>query len=56
MQEGPKVIEKDGKKYVQITENGGIKERFVQTGLEGETMVEIISGLSEGQEVITNGQ
>ncbi|HRY52709.1 MAG TPA: efflux RND transporter periplasmic adaptor subunit [Candidatus Portnoybacteria bacterium] len=50
------VKEKDGKKYVQIMENGGIKEQPVQTGLEGETMVEIISGLSEGQEVITNGQ
>jgi len=50
------VKEKNSHKYVQTLENGKEKEQVVETGLEGETLIEIISGLSEGQKVITNGQ
>ncbi|MFC1727118.1 efflux RND transporter periplasmic adaptor subunit [Patescibacteria group bacterium] len=44
---------KNGGRYVQIIENKEIKEITVKTGLESDTRVEIISGLAEGQVVIT---
>lgn len=51
------VINKDGKKYVRVVTNAKSKsyeEREVTTGLEADAgLVEIISGLSEGQEVVT---
>jgi len=46
------VKEKNGEKYVQILENNKIKEKIVKTGLEGDTMVEIIEGLAEGEKVV----
>jgi len=42
-----------GSKYVQILENGQPKDVDVEIGLEGESMIEIKGGLSEGQDVIT---
>ncbi|MDD2730657.1 MAG: efflux RND transporter periplasmic adaptor subunit [Candidatus Portnoybacteria bacterium] len=48
------VKEKNSHKYVQVLEEGKEKEQVIETGLEGETLVEITSGLSEGQKVITN--
>jgi RND family efflux transporter MFP subunit len=45
------VLEKDGQKYVQILVDDKLQEKTVKTGLEGETMIEIISGLSEGEQV-----
>src|SRR4030042_972338 len=44
---------KDGKNYVQIIEGRSIKEIVVETGLESDTKTEIISGLEEGQLVVT---
>ncbi|OGV89151.1 hypothetical protein A2Z41_00105 [Microgenomates group bacterium RBG_19FT_COMBO_39_10] len=44
---------KDGKNYVQIIEGRSIKEIGVETGLESDTKIEIISGLEEGQLVVT---
>ena len=45
------IKQKNGDKYVLIMEDGKAVEKIIQTGLEGETMVEIISGLKEGEEV-----
>ncbi|MCJ7793141.1 MAG: efflux RND transporter periplasmic adaptor subunit [Candidatus Marinimicrobia bacterium] len=44
---------KDGVTYIQIIEGRSLKEVEVKTGLESETQVEIISGLNEGQLVVT---
>jgi len=47
------IITKDGHHSLQIIERRSIKEVPVETGLESETQVEIISGVNEGQLVIT---
>lgn len=39
-------------KYVQIFKDGKIAEKTVKTGLEGETMVEILEGLAENEKVV----
>jgi len=44
----------NGDKYVQVLEAGKLKEKTVKTGLEGETMIEIIEGLKEGEKVIAS--
>lgn len=49
------IYKKEGKNYVKIYQQNGeeisIKEQEVETGFRGETSVEIISGLTEGQEI-----
>jgi len=45
--------EKDGQKYVQVLKNNIAKDIFVRVGLRGDVNLEIINGLTEGQEVIT---
>lgn len=47
------VKEKDGKKIVQILENKIIKEKEIQIGLIGNDAVEVVSGLKEDDELIT---
>jgi HlyD family secretion protein len=47
------VSEKQGKKYVEIIEAGKVKEIEVKTGIESDTKVAILEGLSEGQIIIT---
>ena len=48
------VIEKDGKRIVRILENGQKQEREVTTGLRADDgLIEILSGLNEGETVIT---
>jgi len=48
------IIEKDGQKIVRVLENQKIREAVVSTGLRGdEGLIEILSGLHEGEEVIT---
>lgn len=50
------IIEKDGKMLVRIPNNteGGYEEREIQTGLRNpEGYIEILSGLEEGEEIIT---
>ncbi|MBZ9577722.1 efflux RND transporter periplasmic adaptor subunit [Patescibacteria group bacterium] len=42
----------DGKKIVQVFKDGEVKEREIEIGLEGDEFFEIISGLSEGEEVV----
>jgi len=45
---------KEGKTFVRIADEGQIKEeREVQIGIEGDTMVEIIKGVSAGERVVT---
>ncbi|KPJ70988.1 hypothetical protein AMJ51_00390 [Microgenomates bacterium DG_75] len=44
---------RDGVAYVQIIEGRSLKEVEVETGLESDTQIEIISGLNEGQLVVT---
>ncbi|MBU4223934.1 efflux RND transporter periplasmic adaptor subunit [Patescibacteria group bacterium] len=39
--------------YVEILENGILKQQIVETGLSNDTMTEITSGLAEGQQIVT---
>lgn len=43
---------RNGDQYVEVLEQEEIKERIIETGLEGETSVEIIKGLNEGEQVV----
>lgn len=43
----------DGKDMVQVVKNGKINSTEIVTGLEGDNYVEIVSGLNEGDEIIT---
>lgn len=43
----------EGKTLVRVWENNKVKQVEVKTGLETDTEVEIVAGLSEGQEIIT---
>ena len=44
----------DGKKFVFIAADNIAKKRYIQTGLESDFDIEIISGLKEGETYITN--
>ncbi len=46
------IKEKNGQKYVLILEGGQIEEKIIKTGLEGETGIEIIEGLKEGEKAV----
>ncbi len=49
------VQRKEGKRFVNVLENGEIVQREVKTGLSGEgRVVEIVSGLKEGEKVFNN--
>jgi HlyD family secretion protein len=43
----------DGSSYVQVMKNGKVSQVTVETGLSSDTQTEIISGLSEGNTVVT---
>jgi len=43
----------DGSNYVQIMKNGKVSEVVVEIGLSSDTQTEILSGLSEGDTVVT---
>jgi RND family efflux transporter MFP subunit len=45
--------EKEGRKYVQAVEAAQVKELPVEIGLRGDTYVEVMSGLRQGQEIAT---
>ncbi|OGZ08619.1 MAG: hypothetical protein A3C93_01220 [Candidatus Lloydbacteria bacterium RIFCSPHIGHO2_02_FULL_54_17] len=48
------VTTKEGKKVVRVTDVSGLREVIVETGLRGsDGTVEIVAGLSEGDEVVT---
>jgi len=46
------IQEKNEKLIVQVFEDGIIKEREIEIGLEGKDMVEVVSGLKEGEKII----
>lgn len=45
--------EENSRKYVQIIEDGKLKNVDIEIGLKGDVNIEVLSGLSEGQKVIT---
>jgi RND family efflux transporter MFP subunit len=47
------VRSRDGKPYVQVLANGAPENRDVKTGIANGTHTEVISGLSVGEEVVT---
>ena len=47
------VKQKDSQKYVEVLVNGQPQEKNVITGIRGDEYIEIISGLTVGEEVIT---
>ena len=43
----------DGKYYVYMPDEAGLKQvRFIEIGLIGDTYVEVVSGITEGEKVI----
>lgn len=50
------VVEKDGKSYVYVVENDAAVEKEVVVGLDTGELVEIKSGINEGESVIVKGQ
>ncbi len=50
------LTKKNGKTTVQVFENGKSQEQEVEVGLEGEDSAEILSGLSEGDQIILGGK
>lgn len=42
----------NGRSYVEVLADKKAQERDVKTGLEGETMIEIIEGVSQGEKII----
>ena len=49
------VVERDGAKVVFAVREGVAERRFVKVGLSDGTMVEVIEGLAEGEEVVVDG-
>ncbi|MBU1177517.1 MAG: efflux RND transporter periplasmic adaptor subunit [Patescibacteria group bacterium] len=47
------IKESNGRKYVNVLEGEEIKEKTIKTGLEGESNIEIIEGLKEGEDVVS---
>ncbi len=50
------IIEKEGRKYVFVAEQGKASIREIITGLEKDPIVEVISGLKEMDDLIVEGQ
>jgi RND family efflux transporter MFP subunit len=50
------VQEDNGKKYVYVVENGIVKKRDIEIGLDNGNYVEIKSGLKEKDKVVVKGQ
>lgn len=46
------IKEKDGKKITQVLEGKALKEKEIEIGLKGDDMVEVVSGLNEGEEIV----
>lgn len=47
------VFDADGKQYVYVVNSDNMREvKFIETGLVGDTSIEIVSGLSEGEKVV----
>ncbi len=50
------VIDKNGELYVFVEKNGIVSKRIVTTGIDTGDYIEITSGLSENEHVVTKGQ
>ncbi len=50
------VLSKNGERYVYVAVDGKAVYREVATGITGDGIVEILSGVNEGEEVIVRGQ
>ena len=50
------VIEEDNERVVYIVADGEAVRRLVQTGIESDGMVEILSGISENDQIVISGQ
>lgn len=48
------LIDEEGKRYIFTIEDGFAKKRYVQTGLESDFDIEILSGIKEGEPYISN--
>jgi hypothetical protein len=46
------ILEKNGGVFAEVLINGKVSEKAIEIGLEGDDMVEVVSGLEEGEEVI----
>ena len=49
------IISRHRRKYVYVVEQGIANERRIQTGLENATSIEIVSGIKEGESVVSKG-
>jgi len=49
------VLVRGGRKLVFVVENGLAKWRYIESGLENERFVEVLEGVKEGDEIITDG-
>ena len=49
------VLVRGGRKLVFVVENGLAKWRYIEPGLENERFVEVLEGVKEGDEIITDG-
>ncbi|MBE0461487.1 MAG: efflux RND transporter periplasmic adaptor subunit [Candidatus Aminicenantes bacterium] len=49
------VLVRGGRKMAFIVENGLAKWRYIQVGFENEDFVEVLEGIEEGEQVITEG-
>ncbi|KPU45134.1 macrolide export protein MacA [Oxobacter pfennigii] len=50
------IKEKEGKSYVYVVENDAAVEKEVAIGMDTGSLVEVISGLNEGENIIVKGQ
>jgi membrane fusion protein (multidrug efflux system) len=50
------MVREDGRRYVFVVIGDTVSARDVVTGLEGVEIMEVVSGLSEGERVVTVGQ
>ncbi len=50
------ILTANGTPYVYVVENGAAKYAAVATGLNGDGVTEVLSGLTEGQQVVVVGQ
>ncbi len=48
------VQEQNGQSYVRVLNNGQVTNAPVETGLTSDTQTEIVSGVTEGEQVVTN--
>jgi len=50
------LVTDSGVQYIYVVENGVVRKTAVQTGISDDAVTEITAGISEGAQVITEGQ